>query len=98
MFNTLAALGFHHMHSAHDRDKYVKINLNNVKNKHKDNFKKRNGTHFGGKYDYGSVMHYGPTAFSKNGKPTIVPKVSKETLLKTHHIFLEVVSNNFPSI
>ena len=49
----------------------------------KFNFNKYNrGTidSLGTKYDYGSVMHYGSRAFSKNGRPTIVAKQSGVSL------------------
>jgi len=37
-----------------------------------DKYTEQTVNDFGEKYDYGSVMHYGPYAFSKNGERTIV--------------------------
>lgn len=74
-----AALGFYHMQSAHDRDDYVTINWANMLPRSKPNFVKYPSyvvSHFGTTYDYDSVMHYSASAFSNNGEPTIMPKVS----------------------
>lgn len=74
------ALGFHHEDVRPDRDKYVKINWDNINNKHKSNFRiDRNYDTFGVPYDALSIMHYfKSTAFSKNGSSTIEAKpVSK---------------------
>jgi len=52
------------------------------------NFEKFNAsivTSFGVPYDYESIMHYGPYAYSKNGWPTIETKVS-------HMLYLFLVS------
>ena len=68
----LHAAGFHHQQSAPDRDKYVKINLENVKEGKSHNFRlKIDSKTFNVPYDYCSTMHYSAYAWSKNGKPTI---------------------------
>uniref|UniRef100_A0A1I7WU74 Metalloendopeptidase n=1 Tax=Heterorhabditis bacteriophora TaxID=37862 RepID=A0A1I7WU74_HETBA len=70
-------VGFFHEQSRADRDEYVIINWSNVEAGLQDQFDKYSLNmidHLGSTYDYGSVMHYAPTAFSKNGMPTIEPK------------------------
>ncbi|CAF1379247.1 unnamed protein product [Rotaria sordida] len=72
-------LGFHHEHNRADRDDHIIINLDNVNEAEKYNFEKRRQedlTDLYTKYDYDSIMHYSQTAFSKNGRPTMVPKKS----------------------
>lgn len=88
------ALGFYHEQSRDDRDRYVTINGSNIISGKSHNFRKYNQSWYHrfwpegrnmGNYDYGSIMHYGSTAF---GKPksgggrmtTIVPKRSGVTI------------------
>jgi hypothetical protein len=74
------SLGYDHMHSHSDRDQFVDIVWNNIDRKLYANFEKvspKKFSNFGTPYDFHSVMHYSPTAFSKNGKRTIVPKNKK---------------------
>lgn len=44
----------------------------------------------GSNYDYLSIMHYGPAAFTRNGMPTIVPK--KQTTIGQRTGFSETDS------
>jgi len=69
----LHAAGFWHEQSRSDRDRYVKINWENIADGTGHNFDKH--TTDGYKvtpYDQNSIMHYSGNAFSKNGMPTIV--------------------------
>lgn len=67
------AWGLWHEHTREDRNSYVVVNLANVQDGYSHNFTQNisNGTDLG-IYDFGSIMHYNSTAFSKNGLPTIV--------------------------
>ncbi|KAH8233971.1 hypothetical protein KR032_008405 [Drosophila birchii] len=71
----LHSLGVQHQHKSPDRDSYVKIIEKNIEEGRERAFEKTSAANFGNygeNYDYGSVMHYKPNGFSKNGLPTIV--------------------------
>ncbi|XP_073820038.1 hatching enzyme 1.2-like [Musca autumnalis] len=75
MHELMHVLGFLHEQNRQERDEFVDIKYENVKEAAYENFKKVSPTAaFGVPYDYGSVMHYSPRAFSQNGQPTIVAK------------------------
>ncbi|XKL64471.1 hypothetical protein PGB90_004557 [Kerria lacca] len=83
MHEILHAVGFMHEQNRPDRDKYVTINYNNIERGKESNFEKTQTEtvdNQGIGYDYQSVMHYSSTAFSRNGLPTIEPKVRGITL------------------
>ncbi|XP_019631581.1 PREDICTED: uncharacterized protein LOC109475420 [Branchiostoma belcheri] len=68
------ALGFWHEHQRPDRDGWVNILWNNIKDDRRDDFEKHAESGIstlGLPYDYGSIMHYGSRAHSVNGQPTI---------------------------
>ena len=71
----LHAAGMWHEQSRNDRDEYVTVIWENISSGTEINFQKEGAAITAlGAYDYGSIMHYGPTAFSKNGLPTLTVK------------------------
>lgn len=73
------ALGFYHIHQVYNRDEFIDIHWENVELDKEIQFRKYSNpklTLSNSTYDYSSIMHYGAYYFSKNGRPTIVPKVS----------------------
>ncbi|XP_039269007.2 blastula protease 10-like [Styela clava] len=67
------AIGFWHEQSRPDRDNHITIVWENIRTGKENNFQKMlNIESYGFPYDTYSVMHYKQTAFSRNGKPTIV--------------------------
>lgn len=77
MHELMHALGFVHEHTREDRDSFVRILNENVRPGYESDFQKAaagSTNNFGVQYDYGSILHYSSTAFSKNGQPTISAK------------------------
>ncbi|KAM4744338.1 hatching enzyme 1.2-like [Anableps anableps] len=70
----LHALGFNHEQVRWDRDQYVRILFQNIKQKQRYNFRKVETNNLGTPYDFTSVMHYSKYAFTSNGLPTIEVK------------------------
>jgi len=71
------AIGFQHEQCRPDRDTYLEVYTKNVHSGMEFNFNKHSqqtANSYGVPYDYMSVMHYGETAFSKNGKITMKAK------------------------
>uniref|UniRef100_A0A3Q3AJE9 Metalloendopeptidase n=1 Tax=Kryptolebias marmoratus TaxID=37003 RepID=A0A3Q3AJE9_KRYMA len=69
----LHALGFNHEQTRSDRDKHIKVLLQNVQSGMEHNFRKIATINQGTPYDYNSVMQYHKYAFSKNNRPTMLP-------------------------
>ena len=77
------AVGLEHEHNRLDRDNYVEICWENIEDGEESSFVRwgmyiKNPLLFCsediGAYDYASIMHYGKYTFSKNNRPTIIPK------------------------
>jgi Astacin (Peptidase family M12A) len=68
------AVGLWHEQSREDRAKFITVLEENILPEALHNFDQQveDGDDLG-KYDYRSIMHYPALAFSRNGKPTIVP-------------------------
>lgn len=70
MHELMHAIGFQHEQCREDRDQYVRILEENIKEDLKHNFQIEDGVARSA-YDYCSIMHYSANAFSKDKKNTI---------------------------
>lgn len=77
----LHAAGFLHEQSRNDRDQHVRIVWDEISPSERSQFETRPNLSYDlGPYDYASILHYGPRAFSRSGRPTIVPRVEGVTI------------------
>ena len=73
------AFGFYHEHVRADRDKYIKVNPDNIEDSDgaRWQFKiQKNSITYGLPYDGGSIMHYSPKSFRRGEGLTFKSKVN----------------------
>ncbi len=90
------ALGLWHEQSRADRDAYVRIVWENIEETYRYNFSQHitDGQDYGD-YDYQSIMHYTPYAFSKNGEKTIIPLQDGVEIGQRNHLsFKDIAAIN----
>ncbi|VDM60462.1 unnamed protein product [Angiostrongylus costaricensis] len=71
------ALGFFHTQARHDRDQFITLYKQNFLPGWLSQFTKQTrhtNYNYNLTYDYGSIMHYGATVVSKNGRPVMVSR------------------------
>lgn len=75
------AWGLWHEQSREDRDAFITVHWENIEAGMEHNFNQHiaDGDDIGA-YEYGSLMHYGSFAFSKNNQRTITPKQAGATI------------------
>ncbi|KAJ1096030.1 hypothetical protein NDU88_001179 [Pleurodeles waltl] len=75
------SLGFNHEHVREDRDSYVTIQWDNILSGYSPYFVKTytNNMKFT-PYDYGSILHYGKTAFSKDGPSQTITTIPDSSI------------------
>ena len=67
-------IGFYHEQNRPDRDNYVRVIKENIKDGYQELFERlpsSAATNLGVHYDFGSIMHYPLDAYSKNGNNTL---------------------------
>ena len=80
-------IGLWHEQSRPDRDAYVQIIWENIREDHYANFNRRDREgRYEGEYDYDSIMHYSGLAFSKNGLPTMIPRDKNVIIGQRKHL------------
>jgi astacin len=66
------AVGLHHEQSRQDRDYYIQVDYNNLDKREFAQYDQQlSGADDLGGYDFGSIMHYSPSGFSRNGDPAM---------------------------